>query len=146
MSPEKDPNKNKIKPIKDNCNHCSKDYQITAINGVLVVFDKQPDCNFMLCSCTHCKKPTKMFIDDYTLEQGRGNGLREERKDYADDDTYRQMLDVREITLVQERPITDRHEREIGRFSINIHAMPAKDIHEEMALPHDYRPYPQHWA
>lgn len=140
-----DPNK-KPKPMFDDCNHCSKKYQITAINAKLHLFEKQPDCNFIYCTCSHCQGTTKMFIDDYTVEQGIGNGLPVSLEDYADDTTYKQWLQVKGIELVQPRDITDRHERAIAALGQTLRSIPSDMFWEEMNSPHDYKPYPQRWA
>lgn len=46
---------------------------------------------------------------------------------------------------VKEHQLTDRHERLITNLGRTLRTIPAKDFHEEMASPHDYRPHPPRW-
>jgi hypothetical protein len=144
------PEKKKPQPLFDDCNHCGKKYQLTAVNTILNIYDKQPDCNNVVCKCKHCNQFTKMFINDTLWEQAYLNGIPEaEQQDYADDTTYQQMLVVRGIELVEPVEITDRHEKLVAGLGKTLQTMfPAHaDVFwDEMNSPNTYRPYPTRWT
>ena len=48
--------------------------------------------------------------------------------------------------ILESFELTDRHENLVRSLGRVLKQIPTRDLHEEMQLPHDYRPYPSRWA
>lgn len=139
-SPEK-----KKQPIFDNCMNCEKKYKLTEENTIAHTYARQPECNFLMCICPNCNFRTKMFCDPDGIELAQDNGIYLLEDDYADDETYKQWIDVKGIELPQEYELTDRHEKIIKGFAEALSAIPDDFFWDNIGEPTN-RPYPERWV
>lgn len=103
-------------PLFDTCDNCEKKYQITNKNALAYHFDKQPECDFIVCACPNCKQPVRIYIGSDSLEQARTNEIDIEVQTYADDETYELWCGLNGIELPKTYKLTDRHEALIHKF------------------------------
>src|SRR5680860_754389 len=115
---EKLPDNNEKEPIKmfDDCNTCDKRYELTKDNTEAYVFVKQPECSYLMCTCVHCNAKMVLFVGNETVDNVGLTDIHISVKEYADDKIYRRWLKAYGIELVQEKELTDRHEKIIAGF------------------------------
>lgn len=149
MSERENPEKEKRIPLMETCGNCEYTYEHTDDNSRLVLFTKQPDCDYVACRCPQCHTGTIYFMDEDWKAHAQKNEISIHSEDeYAPDEIYKMRLATAGIELVQEMEITPRHEDIIRKFGETLTAMTVQDpdgFWEEVNSP-QYRPYPNKWC
>lgn len=108
MSKEKEPQR---KRLFDICDNCDEEYDFKPDNAGIMIYSKQPDCNYCLSKCPYCYTKARIFISQEVLMELMEYGLPMAMQEYADDNIYSDFLDAYEITLIKERELTPRQTR-----------------------------------
>jgi len=134
----------------DTCSRCEQEYPLTPQNTLYVYFEKQEECSYLVCKCTHCGSNTMIFDESISPNDALARDIMVDDADrHAPDEIYKSWLQVKGIELPQSYEITDRHEKLVTKFGENMNALldNAPDIFwGEMNEPNSFRPYPQRWT
>lgn len=108
-------NPEKIKPLKDRCMHCDKNYRLTQENALIVEYTKKPECNYVNSKCTHCGGMTTIFVPptSNTIDELKKQDVPCGQLDYPSDDVYEAWLQVMGIELIQPQELTPRQENRV---------------------------------
>lgn len=139
---EKEP---KPEPITDVCDECGEEYTLTSGNSLAYHFEKQQECDFVVCACPDCKVPIRIYINEYDFGRARGSGIEVREGVYADDETYELWCKLYGIELPEVYALTDRHEALIHKFGEAVMNMPYGMLMDFMGDDTD-KPYPLRWV
>lgn len=109
----------KNKEVFDDCNHCGQETPITEETAYIVNIRR---CfgNFVLNTCIHCNRDTRLFVDEDTQQQFEDMGLGVADTDQIPDpDFVKSYLEVNNIPLPEEHELTPRQDERItnlGKF------------------------------
>lgn len=135
----------KIPPLYDDCSGCKERYQITANNSAAYHYEKQSECDFLLCVCPNCNFKTRIFINEHTMGIVRDNAIPVlEHEPYADENIYSDWLELNEIELPNTYELTDRHEETVRKFGETLINMPNELFWDNIEAEQP-RPYPERW-
>lgn len=140
------PEKKKAQPLFDDCNNCEKRYQLTNANAGARHYPKQPECDYLLCICPHCKTKMRIFCGQETIQDARDNNLVViEDEPYAEPEIYDAWIRVNGIELPKTYELTDRHEEIIRKFGETLLNIPPDLLIDGFESEHS-RPYPMRWV
>lgn len=110
---ERENNQEKVRPLKDNCNSCKKNYRLTMDNAYVVHYDKKPECDHMMCKCPRCDFVTMIFLSPNgdTMERAKENLISINKLDWPSEKIYSTWLRLMGIELVEPNELTQRQER-----------------------------------
>jgi hypothetical protein len=135
------------KPLHDNCNSCSEDYDLTPETAELHLHKVNPDCDHLLMRCPHCGTKTALFgINEDTIQRAVDSGIDPEYHKYPNDSLLNLRLGYLGIELVQPVALTPRHEKLISQFEEVLTTTPDEHLYELIVDDGYNRPYPQRWS
>lgn len=140
---------NKLPQWQDNCNKCKKDYNLEPQNTMYVSFNKKPECNYVVCKCTHCGFNTMIFDQSVTINDVTARDLMiDDSDDYPSDQIYETWFNVNGYEKPQEYELTHRHEQLVKKFGETLSAMSEQApelFWDEMNSPQPRPTMPQRW-
>ena len=144
---EREPTPEKRLPrLFDNCNNCEQDYDLEPNNAKLYMYDAEPDCNYLYCTCTHCQSNFIMFVGMDTVLNAIRHGIDPRAEKYAPDKIKNARLKLLGIELIEPVEITARHEKLIGSFAATLANCPDDLLYDFITDENNNRDLPQRWA
>lgn len=110
---EREPSNEKVRPLKDNCNNCKKNYRLTMENAYVIHYEQKAECDHMICKCPRCDFVTMIFLaaDGDTMDRARENLININNLDWPSEKVYQTWLKLMGIELIQPKELTPRQER-----------------------------------
>ena len=132
----------------DTCNKCETKYPLTPENTLYVYFEKQEECNYLVCKCPNCGSNTMIFDEDIGPNDALARDIMIDDSDrLASEQIYQTWFQVKGLELPQEYELTPRMEKLVAHFGETISKMSdeAPELFwDEMNSPQP-TPYPQRW-
>ena len=117
----KEPNPEKIKPLRDKCNSCGTVYKLTDSTAFGINYPKKPECRHLMCRCPKCEFVTIIFIpqESNSFETAEATGVPIHPLEWPSDDVYDAWCHVMGIELIVPQelgPTLDKYVTDQGAF------------------------------
>lgn len=141
---ENNPEKNHP-PLRDNCDRCKEDYDLTPDNTELYHYSSQDELDNIVCACPNCSYRTVIFIGKQTFEIAVARGITPNCDDKnAPEEVYEMWRELKGFELPKTYELTNRHEALVHKFGEALMAMPDEIFWDNIEAETD-RPYNEKW-